>query len=91
MGVRILWGTSGMPYTDPNQNQLYPPNLLAMSGLSVVYRSLSAMGDIPTRSSNPNTYSLLQSYLMLLIDLKFQKGNIGTPVTVPLFPLECSY
>ena len=28
---------------------------------------------------------------MLLIVLKFQKGNVGTLLTVPLFPLECSY
>ena len=62
-------GPQVCPYTNPNQNQVYPPNLLAMSGLSIVDRSLSAMADIPTRSSNPNTYSLLQSYLMLLIVL----------------------
>ena len=69
LGVRILWGPQVCPYTNLNQNQVYPPNLLAVSGLSVVNRSLGAMADIPTRSSNPSMYSLLQFYLMLLIIL----------------------
>ena len=36
-------------------------------------------------------YSLLQSHLILLTVLWFQKGNVDTPLTVSLFPLECSY
>ena len=66
MGVRIPTEPQVYLYTNPNQSQVYLPNLLAMSGLSVVDRSLSAMADIPTRPSNRNTYSLLQSYLVFL-------------------------
>ena len=54
------------PYTNLNQNQVYLPNLLAVLGPFVVNRSLSAMADIPTQSSNPNMRSLLQSYLIFL-------------------------
>ena len=54
------------PYTNLNQNQVYLPNLLAVLGPFVVNRSLNAMADIPTQSSNPNMCSLLQSYLIFL-------------------------
>ena len=58
-------------YLDTNldQSQPYLPNLLVMSALSFVNRFLTAMVDIPTQSSNPSMYSLLKSYLMLLIYL----------------------
>ena len=54
------------PYTNLDQNQVYPPNLLAVLGPFVVNRSLDAMADIPTQSSNPNMCSLQQSYLIFL-------------------------
>ena len=54
------------PYTNLNQNQVYLPKLLAVLGSFVVDRSLDAMADIPTQSSNPNMCSLLQSYLIFL-------------------------
>ena len=54
------------PYTNPDQNQVYPPNLPAVLGPFVVSRSLDAMADIPTQFSNPNTCSLLQSYVIFL-------------------------
>ena len=57
------------PYINLNQNQVYLPNLLAVLDPFVVSRSLDAKADIPTQSSNPNIYSLLQSYLVLLIVL----------------------
>ena len=56
-------------YINLNQNQVYLPNLLAVLDPFVVNRSLDARADIPTQSSNPNIYSLLQSYLVLLIVL----------------------
>ena len=57
------------PYTNLYQNQVYLSNLLAVLDPFVVDRSLDAMADIPTQSSNPNMYSLLQSYLVFLIVL----------------------
>ena len=57
------------PYTNLNQNRVYLPNLPAVLGPFVVNRSLNAMADIPTQSSNPNMYSLLQSYLIFLAAL----------------------
>ena len=57
------------PYTNLNQNQVYLPNLLVTSSPFAVYRSLDAMAGTPTQSSNPNMYSLLQSYLIFLIVL----------------------
>ena len=83
MGVRVLWGTSSMSLYKSKPNQVYPPNLLAVSGLSVVNRSLSAMADIPTRSSNPNMYSPLQFYSVLLLYLLFQPKTENTPLAVP--------
>ena len=57
---------SGKPqmyaYINLNQNQVYPPNLLVVLDPFVVNRSLDAMADIPTQSSNPNMYSLPQFY-----------------------------
>ena len=61
---------SGKPqmysYINLNQNQVYLPNLLVMLDPFVVNRSLDAMADIPTQSSNPNMCSLLQFYLVFL-------------------------
>ena len=57
------------PYINLNQNQVYLPILLAVLDPFVVNRSLDARADIPIQSSNPNMYSLLQSYLVLLIVL----------------------
>ena len=56
----------GVPIQNPDQNQVYPPNLLAVLGLFVVDRSLDAMADTPTQPSNPNMCSLLQFYLVSL-------------------------
>ena len=50
------------PFTNLNQNQVYLPNLLVVSGPFVVYMSLDAMADTPTQSSNPNPPSLPPSY-----------------------------
>ena len=50
------------PYINLNQNQVYLPNLLVVLDPFVVNRSLDAMADIPTQSSNPNMCSLPQFY-----------------------------
>ena len=78
------------PYTNPDQNQVYPPNLLAVLAPFVVNRSLDTMADIPIQSSNPNMCSLLQFCLVFPTVLLLVKGNVDTPLTVPHAPPECS-
>ena len=58
--------TPRCPYTNLNQSQVYPPNLLAVLGPFVVNMSLDATADTPNQSSNPNMCSLLQFYLVSL-------------------------
>ena len=59
MGVGIFGKPQVYLDTNLDQSQPYLPNLLVMSTLFVVIRSLAAMVDIPNQSSDPNMYSLL--------------------------------
>ena len=62
MGVRIFREASTVSLYKSKPKSIYLPNLLVVLGPFVVDRSLDAMADIPTQSSNPNRYSLPQFY-----------------------------
>ena len=76
---------------NPSQNQPYLPTLLVRSGLFVHDRFSTAIVGIPYQSSNPNRYSPLLFYLILLVCHEFQKENSYNLLPVPPFHLANNY